>query len=95
MSASDFSRIAGREIILKPGEYKTIVSSGYHPTIWVKPDCLLDVDNRKLIYQGTEEFDNLTETSDPFAFILYDEDYRSFKETAAGSDREKLVFFCT
>ena len=53
------------------------------------------VDNRKLIYQGTEEFDNLTETSDPFAFILSDEDYRSFKETAAGSDREKLVFFCT
>lgn len=95
VSASDFSRIAGREIVLKPGEYKTIVSSGYHPTIWVKPDCLLDVDNRKLIYQGTEEFDNLTETSDPFAFILSDEDYRSFKEIAAGSDREKLVFFCT
>ena len=28
VSASDFSRIAGREIVLKPGEYKTIVSSG-------------------------------------------------------------------
>lgn len=90
--ASDFSRIAGRGTELKPGEYKTIVPSGYHPSIWVKPDCLLSVENRELSYQGTEEFDNLTNTSEPFTFILSDEDYRSFAE-AGKTDREKLVFF--
>ena len=93
VSASDFSRIAGRKTEVKTGEYKTIVPSGYHPSIWVKPDCLLAVENRELSYKGTEEFYNLTETSDPFTFILSDEDYQSFAGAAAGPDRENLVFF--
>lgn len=94
VSASDFSRIAGRKTVVRSGEYKTIVPSGYHPSIWVKPHCLLRVEDRKLSYKGTEEFDNLTETSDPFTFILSDEDYHNFAGASDGPDREKLVFFC-
>lgn len=93
VSASDFTRISGQKTELKEGEYKTIVPSGYHPTIWVKPDCLLTVENRELSYKGTEEFDNLTETSEPFTFILSDEDYQSFVGAAAVPETEKLVFF--
>lgn len=93
VSASDFTRISGQKTELKAGEYKTIVPSGYHPTIWVKPDCLLTVENRELSYKGTEEFDNLTETSEPFTFVLSDEDYQSFAGAAAVPETEKLVFF--
>ena len=92
VSASDFSRIAGRKTEVRTGEYKTIVPSGYHPSIWVKPDCLLAVENRELSYKGTEEFDNLTETSDPFTFILSDEDYQSFAGGGSWAGTGKIWF---
>lgn len=70
LSASEFSRIAGEQVSLKPGEYKVIVQQRYQEEIWVKPECLLKVaspangEEMKPTYKGTVGFDNLTRVSD-------------------------------
>lgn len=103
IAASDFSRISGEKVSVGEGEYKTIVPDGYHPSIWVKPDCLLKAgtwsnempDGVKLRYTGTKEFDNFKDTSDPFTFILSDKDYARFAVVTGSDSMENLIFFNT
>lgn len=100
ISASDFSKISGKQSDIREGEYKTIVPEGYRPSIWVKPDCLLKVGIRQkkmtdgvtLRYTGKEEFDNFTNISDPFTFILSDPDYAKFAAQTGTDSMENLVF---
>lgn len=99
VSASDFTRISGIPVTLSSGEYRTVVRSNYQRTIWVGPDCLQSVvnpvtgDSFTPVFQGTIAFENLTLMSDPFVFIISDEDYQLF---CAGLDEEwmeNMVFF--
>lgn len=98
-SASEFSRIAGKQVTLMPGEYKTIVQQRYQEEIWAKPDCLLKVaspvtgEEMKPDYKGMEAFDNLARVSDPFAFILSDVDYAAYADGLREDNKENMVFF--
>ena len=99
LSASVFSRIAGKQVSLKPGEYKAIVQQRYQEEIWAKPECLLKVESpaagekMKPAYKGTVRFDNLTRVSDPFAFILSDADYASYTAALTEDNKVDMVFF--
>lgn len=99
ISASDFTRISGTSISLKEGEYLTITSTGYQENIWVGADCLNAVrhpaagEYLKPRFCGTVEFDNLALTSEPFAFILSDEDYQTFSDGLTDEWREKHILF--
>lgn len=101
LSASDFTRISGIPVTLSSGEYQTIVSHEYQRDIWIGPDCLSAVIHPVTgkilapVYKGMVSFDNLTEASDPFTFILSDEDYQSFLPTLTAAQTEEMVFFNT
>ncbi len=101
ISASDFTRILGIPVSLKEGEYKTVISTGFYENIWVSVDCLNEIqhpvtgDILAPKFQGTVEFDNLAMVSDPFTFLLSDEDYSRFFDGLTEESKEKLVFFNT
>lgn len=101
ISASDFTRISGIPVSLKEGEYQTVTSAGFLESIWVSVDCLDEIQNpatgesKAPKFQGTVEFDNLSMVSDPFTFLLSDEDYGRFANGLADDRREKHVFFNT
>lgn len=99
VSASDFTRISGIPVSLAPGEYRTVVRDNYQRTIWIGPDCLLEITNPVTgaaispAFQGTVAFENMTLMSEPFAFILSDEDYREFCTGLGDADMDNMVFF--
>ncbi len=99
ISASDFARISGHPVLLAEGEYKTVTTTGYSETIWVSADCLnaiehpLTKESISPVFGGTVEFDNLAIGSDPFAFVLSDEDYQRFSDGLTEEQKEKHVFF--
>lgn len=99
ISASDFARISGHPVLLAEGEYKTVTTTGYSETIWVSADCLnaiehpLTKESISPVFGGTVEFDNLAIGSDPFAFVLSDEDYQRFSDGLTEEQKEKHAFF--
>ncbi|NLD19409.1 MAG: ABC transporter permease [Clostridiales bacterium] len=102
VSASDFSRIASLnrgKVNVKSGEYKTVVNSDYKRSIWVGPDCLKKITNPvtgdavTADYAGTERFGNMTSMSEPFVFILSDEEYEKMTWDLSDAQIEKMIFF--
>lgn len=99
IAASDFERISGRSISLKAGEYQTVTTTDFQENVWVSVDCLNEIENpvtgerMVLEFRGTAEFDNLAIGSDPFAFLLSDEDYNRFAKDLPDDWKEKHAFF--
>lgn len=99
LSASDVTRISGIPVDLKEGEYKTVTSAGFQETVWVSADCLNAVEHPVTGevmtpgFRGTIEFDNLAMASDPFAFVLSDEDYGRFAAGLSEQQKEEHAFF--
>ena len=96
---SDFTRISGIPMDLGEGEYRTVTSTGYLENIWVSADCLNAVEHpvtgKSMVprFRGTVEFDNLAMASDPFAFVISDEDYAWFAEGLSEKQKEEHMFF--
>ena len=99
IAASDFERISGRSIPLKAGEYQTVTTTDFQENVWVSVDCLNEIENpatgERMVpeFRGTAEFDNLAIGSDPFAFLLSDEDYNRFAKDLPDDWKEKHAFF--
>lgn len=99
IAASDFERISGRSISLKAGEYQTVTTTDFQENVWVSVDCLNEIENpatgERMVpeFRGTAEFDNLAIGSDPFAFLLSDEDYNRFAKDLPDEWKEKHAFF--
>lgn len=97
---SDFTRISGIPMDLGEGEYRSVTSTGYLENIWVSADCLNAVEHpvtgKRMVprFRGTVEFDNLAMTSDPFAFVISDEDYAWFAEGLSEKQKKEHMFFC-
>ncbi len=101
VSASDFMKISGVDVSLGRGEYKTVTAADFSENIWVSTDCLNEIEQpvtgerMTLKFAGTEELDNLAVNSDPFTFILSDEDYGKLAKDLADDWKERLVLFNT
>lgn len=99
ISASDFTRISGIPVSLKEGEYRTVTAAGFQENVWVGVDCLNEIENPVTgesmapQFAGTAECDNLSIVSEPFMFLLSDEDYRRFSEGLTDKEKEKLILF--
>ncbi len=99
ISASDFERISGCSVSLGKGEYMTIITSGFVENIWVDIDCLETVENPATgsrivpLFRGSVEFDNLTAGSEPFAFLISDEDYLALSKGLPDDRKEEHVLF--
>lgn len=99
IAASDFERISGRSISLKAGEYQTVTTTDFQENVWVSVDCLNEIENpatgERMVpeFRGTAEFDNRAIGSDPFAFLLSDEDYNRFAKDLPDDWKEKHAFF--
>ena len=99
LSASDFTKISGIPVSLKEGEYLTVTVSGFQENIWVSADCLNVIEHPVTgesmapEFRGTVEFDNLADVSDPFTFLLSDEDYSRFSQGLTEEWKEKHILF--
>lgn len=99
ISASDFTRLSGTSVSLEEGEYQTVTASGFHETIWVGADCLNEIEHPvkgeciKPEYKGTVVSDNLAMTSEPFLFLLSDEDYKRFSDGLTDDFKERHILF--
>lgn len=99
ISASEYKKISGTSLELNKGEYMTITVSDYKRDIWVGPDCLQEIihpvtDKKfKPVYKGNTEFDNLAVSSEPFTFILCDEDYGRLSDKLNDKYKEHMVLF--
>lgn len=99
LSESDLSSITGKKLTIQKGEYLTIVPYDYQPSIWIEPDCLETIstsnsqEKMSPKWIGTIEFDNLTNISDPFVFVLSDEDYQNYLSLLTSADMEQMIFF--
>ena len=99
VSASDFARISGSQVTLGSGEYRTVAAEGSPESFWTDYDCLNAIrfsgseEEMKPRFMGTVECGNLNLVSDPFAFVLADEDYRRFAEGISEEGKEKHILF--
>ncbi len=99
VSASDFTRISGIPVSLKTGEYQTVTAAGFQENVWVSVDCLNEIEHpvtgERMVpsFRGTVECDNLSLVSDPFTFLLSDEDYHRFSEDLTDTQKEKHILF--
>lgn len=100
VSASDFAQASGQPVSLGKGEYMTVTQTGFQPTVWVDADCLNTVrhpvtgEEITPKFMGTAEFDNLAVGgSNPFTFLLSDEDYDYFSHNLTDEYKERHIFF--
>ncbi len=99
LSASAFEQLSGIPVDLSSGEYMTVTNTDYKEMIWRGPDGMQEIENPvtgeilQPSFAGTVEFDNLTRVSEPFVFLIADEDYRTFAETLDRAWMENMVFF--
>lgn len=98
-SESAFTQMSGQDISVEKNTYKTITTVDFKETIWEFIDGLYAVTNPdtdqtyELDYAGSVEFNALASISDPFAFVLSDEDYQTITESLGTQYIEKVIGF--
>lgn len=93
-----FEQIYQTELDLKEGTYQTVCVKNYNGAFDFV-DGLKSVKNpdtgvsKELQFGGRIEYDSLASMSDPFAYILNDEDYQDLSQGLQDQYREHLIFF--
>lgn len=95
---SDFEKLTGQDITVAPGTYQTVTTTDYHG-FFEYEDGLQEVMNPDtgktypLIYGGTVESDVLAPISEPFAYVVSDEEYREMTEGVQDAYKEWIISF--
>lgn len=95
---SDFEKLSGQDITVAPGTYQTVTTTDYHG-FFEYEDGLQEVMNPDtgktypLIYGGTVESDVLAPISEPFAYVVSDEEYREMTEGVQDAYKEWIISF--
>ncbi|MFR1723433.1 FtsX-like permease family protein [Emergencia timonensis] len=98
LSASSYAAISGKKITVQEGTYKTVTSKDYKG-FFDQVDGLDRVTNpdsgksMKLAYGGSLEQNSLYAMSDPFAYVISDDDYRRMTRGLDQDYQEHLIFF--
>lgn len=96
---SAYEEISGQDITVEPNTYKTITTTGYRETVWEFKDGLYAASNPDthttlpLSFDGTVEFDALSDMSSPFAYVLNDTDYQTAAASLGSQYMEKVICF--
>lgn len=98
-SEDSYACLTGRKPDVPSGTYKTVTSTDYKETIWNFTDGLREAVNPdtgrslSLVNSGTLEYDTLSAMSDPYAYVLNDQDFALLAQGLAEIHREHLVLF--
>lgn len=98
VSETDYGVLSGQKVSVEPGTYQTVTTTDYRE-FFEYVDGLSEVMNPdtkeswQLTFDGVLECDVLAAMSDPFAYVLSDEDYRKTTEGIGSEYMEHLVFF--
>ncbi len=98
VSETDYGVLSGQKVSVEPGTYQTVTTTDYRE-FFEYVDGLSEVMNPdtkeswQLTFGGVLECDVLAAMSDPFAYVLSDEDYRKMTEGIGSEYMEHLVFF--
>ena len=101
LSASDYGAVSGQAADVKPGEYLTVVPKDYSPNFFYFEDGLYaiaspedpDRMSREMTWAGSVASTAIYTMSEPFAYIISDEDYAAMTAGLSDDWREHLVFF--
>ena len=98
VSESDFEKLSGQDLAVEPGAYQTVTTTDYNG-FFEYEDGLQEVMNPNtgeiypLTYGGSVESDILAPFSEPFAYVVGDEEYRKMTEGLDDAYKENIIFF--
>ena len=98
VSESDFEKLSGQNIMVAPDTYQTVTVTGYNG-FFEYEDGLQEVVNPdtgktySLTYGGTVESDVLAPFSEPFAYVVCDEEYQEMTEGVKDTYKETIISF--
>lgn len=99
VSASDFAALSGQTLTVDPGTYKTVVPTDFGGDFFDYEDGLDRITNpdtgetMPLAYDGNIEFTALVSMSEPYAYVINDNDYALMTEGLSSAYLENLIFF--
>lgn len=98
VSESDFEKLSGQDLAVEPGAYQTVTTTDYNG-FFEYEDGLQGVMNPNtgeiypLTYGGSVESDILAPFSEPFAYVVGDEEYRKMTEGLDDAYKENIISF--
>ena len=98
VSESDFEKLSGQDLAVEPGAYQTVTTTDYNG-FFEYEDGLQEVMNQNtgeiypLTYGGSVESDILAPFSEPFAYVVGDEEYRKMTEGLDDAYKENIISF--
>lgn len=98
VSESDFEKLSGQDLAVEPGAYQTVTTIDYNG-FFEYEDGLQEVMNPNtgeiypLTYGGSVESDILAPFSEPFAYVVGDEEYRKMTEGLDDAYKENIISF--
>ncbi|MGI6011549.1 MAG: FtsX-like permease family protein [Ruminococcus sp.] len=98
VSETDYGTLSGQNVSVEPGTYQTVTTVDYREAFEyvnglkevMNPDT---GESWKLEFGGQLEYDALASMSEPFAYVLDDEDYQKMTEGISREYMEHLIFF--
>lgn len=98
VSESDFEKLSGQDIMAAHGTYQTVTTTGYNGFFEYEDGLqeAMNPDTGKtypLTYGGTVESDVLAPFSEPFAYVVCDEEYREMTEGVKEAYKEMIISF--
>lgn len=98
VSESDFEKLSGQETQVKPGTYLTVTTTAYKGFYEYEDGLqkVMNPDTQKtvsLTYGGSVENDVLAAISEPFAYVVCDEEYQVMTEGVQDMYKENLISF--
>lgn len=98
VSEKDYRTLSGQDVSVEPGTYQTVTTTDYREA-FEYIDGLQEVMNPdtgkswKLTFGGQLTCDSLASMSEPFAFVLDDQDYQNIISGVSPAYVEHLIFF--
>ena len=98
VSESDFEKLSGQDIMAAHGTYQTVTTTGYNGFFEYEDGLqeAMNPDTGKtypLTDGGTVESDVLAPFSEPFAYVVCDEEYREMTEGVKEAYKETIISF--
>ena len=98
VSESDFEKLSGQEINVEPGTYQTVTITDYTGFFEYENGLkeVMNPDTGKtypLTYGGSVESDVLAAVSEPFAYVVCDEEYQIMTEGIQDMYKENIISF--
>lgn len=98
-SVSTYQTLTGRSADVTSGTYKTLTITDYKENIWNFKDGLYEITNPdtdvslNLTYGGILEYEALSSMSNPYAYVISDEDYKEMTNGLTDTYLEHTVLF--